>query len=87
MDTNSFTDRAEKAPQGQQLYAKIKKSSKYYHQNECAKSEPERWGGFPFKVWIDPSCGQYCVKGGRGDYRLEDVSLYIVEGGCELRIS
>jgi hypothetical protein len=36
-----------------QLYAKIKKSSKYYYQNDWAKAEPNRWG-WPFKVEIVP---------------------------------
>lgn len=30
--------------QGQQLYARIKKSSKYYYQNDMAKHDPKRWG-------------------------------------------
>ena len=73
---------------GQQLFAKIKKSSKYFHQNAFAKNEPGSWGGFPFKVFIDPRCGDYCVQGGPGgQYRLTDVNIFIVESGRELRIS
>ena len=74
--------------QGQQLYAKVKRNSHYYHQNDWAKAEPERWGGFPFKVLIDPSYGDYCVQGGPGgQYRLRDVNIYVVVDGRELRIS
>lgn len=73
---------------GQQLFAKIKKSSKYYDQNEWAKADPQRWGGFPFAVMVDPAYGDYCVQGGPGgQYRLADVNLYVVENGRELRIS
>jgi hypothetical protein len=73
---------------GQQLYAKIKRTSRYAYQNAQAKEEPQRWGGFPFKVYIDPSAGGYCVKGGPGgQYRLADVNLFIIEDGRELRIS
>lgn len=73
---------------GQQLFAEIKKSSKYFHQNDCAKNEPARWGGFPFKVFIDPRCGDYCVQGGPGgQYRLDDVNIFVVEGGRELRVA
>lgn len=72
----------------QQLFAKIKRSSKYYNQNECAKEAPQQWG-WPFRVTIvadEPSA--YKVKGGPGgQYRLEDVNLYVVEDGCELRIA
>ena len=73
---------------GQQLYAKIKKSSKYYDQNNIAKRDAS-WGGFPFQVRIvpnDPMGGP--VKGGPGgQYRLSDVNLFIVENGHEVRIS
>lgn len=73
----------------QQLYAKIKKSSKYYNQNEWAKSDPESWGGFPFAVEICPERGGYAVQGGPGgQYRLEDVNLFVINAdGRELRIA
>jgi len=81
-------EKAETVRHGQQLYAKIKRSSKYYGQNSWAKAEPRRWGGFPFKVRVDPAYGEYCVQGGPGgQYRLSDVNLYIIEEGRELRIS
>ena len=72
-------EKAQKIKQGQQLYAKIKKSSKYYGQ-----AEP----GELFKVFVDPACGSYCVQGGpSGQYRLADVSLCVVVDGVELKIS
>jgi hypothetical protein len=81
-------DKAETVRFGQQLFAKIKRSSKYYNQNEWAEAEPKRWGGFPFKVRVDPTYGEYCIQGGPGgQYRLADVNLFVVEGGRELRIS
>lgn len=72
-----------------QLYAKIKKSSKYYYQNKWAQNNPpELGGGFPFPVEIvfDPS--GYSVKGGPGgQYRLSDVNFFVIEDGQELKIS
>lgn len=70
----------------QQIYAKIKKSSKYFSQNDFAKNNPTRWG-WPFAVEIRPTYGDYQVQGGPGgQYRLSDVNLFIVEDGKELRI-
>ncbi len=70
----------------QQLYAKIKRSSKYHHQNEHAKSSGH---GLPFKVHVLPHPSDYCVQGGPGgQYRLSDVNLFIKdENGKEMRIS
>ncbi|WP_374347705.1 hypothetical protein [Chitinimonas sp.] len=71
----------------QQLYAKIKRSSKYFHQNAHAQANPDRWG-WPFKVHIDPRFGDYAVQGGPGEqYRLADVNLFVIESGEVLRIS
>lgn len=79
--------KADEVRRGQQLYAKIKRSSKYYSQNDLAKANAW-WGGFPFKVIVDPAYGEYCVQGGPGgQYRLRDVNLYVIEDGRELRIS
>ncbi|MEA2115077.1 MAG: hypothetical protein U9P36_06810 [Thermodesulfobacteriota bacterium] len=69
----------------QQLYAKIKKSSKYFHQNEMARKN----GEFPFAVEIsnfdDPDL--YFVQGGPGgQYRLTDVNLFVKNGSNEIRI-
>jgi hypothetical protein len=72
----------------QQLYAKIKRTSKYSHQNDWAKAEPSRWGGFPFKVTVIATQDEYCVQGGPGgQYRLADVNLFIVQDGREQKIS
>ena len=71
--------KAEKVKSGQQIYAKIKKSSKYYGQGD---------GGL-FEVFVEAGNREaYVVQGGPGgQYRLTDVNLYIVEDGSELRIS
>lgn len=71
-------------PQGQQLFAEIKKSSKYAHQAEWAKSQ----GQYPFPVQVvDDHGGMYCVVGGPGgQYRLADVNLYVIENGKKLRV-
>ncbi len=78
---------AREAATGQQLYAKIKKSSKYYNQNSWAQAEPERWG-WPFRVHIIAAPGDYCVQGGPGgQYRLADVNLYVIDDGREMKIA
>lgn len=57
----------------QQLYAKIKKSSKYASQIALA----ERDGVYPFPVMIQ-CFNDYVVKGGPGgQYRLKDVALFV----------
>jgi hypothetical protein len=69
----------------QQLYAKIKKSSKYFAQNATAKS----MGEFPFPVTVDADTSDaYCVLGGPGgQYRMSDVSFYVKNGSNELRLA
>lgn len=63
--------------QGQQLFAKIKKSSKYY----ATQSD-----GTAFPVFIKAGHPEaYVVQG--GEYRLADVNLYVVQDGREMRIS
>jgi len=64
----------------QQLFAVIKKNSKYYGQTDP---------GERFPIYIDPADrGDYKVKGGPGgQYRLADVQLYIITDGRELRIA
>lgn len=73
----------------QQLYAKIKKSSKYFDQNWYAERNPERWG-WPFAVQVcpdNPDPAGYIVQGGPGgQYRLSDVNLYVIESGHEIKI-
>lgn len=65
---------------GQQLYARIKKSSKYFGQGEK---------GELFEALVVPGDpAGYLVQGGPGgQYRLSDVNLYVVEDGIEVRIS
>lgn len=68
----------------QQLYAKVKRSSKYFYQNECARKN----GEFPFPVAIRTGGDDYKVIGGPGGaYRLADVNLFVVDDRGELRIS
>lgn len=64
----------------QQLYAKIKKSSKYYGQTAP---------GERFEVHIRHQGGyEYVVRGNNNDYRLADVNLFVVsDEGIELRIA
>lgn len=71
-------------PEGQQLYAEIKKSSKYAHQATWARNQ----GQYPFPVRVvDDHGGLYCVAGGPGgQYRLTDVNLYVIEGGKKVRV-
>ena len=65
---------------GQQLYAEIKRSSEYAHQADA---------GELFPVYVDPCRGgDYQVMGGPGgQYRLRDVSLWVIENGKKLRLS
>ena len=65
----------------QQLYAKIKKSSKYAGQIALAKRD----GAYPFPVMIQDF--EYSVKGGPGgQYRLADVSLFVKVGKKFIKI-
>ncbi|MHB0817694.1 hypothetical protein ACYCFK_05395 [Stutzerimonas stutzeri] len=69
---------------GQQLYASIKESSKYHSQNA--------WGiqqgyGHPFPVRFQAVSDAYVIKGGPGgQYRLEDVELYVMHTGEPHRV-
>lgn len=65
---------------GQQLYAKIKRSSKYFGQT--GKDDL-------FQVHVEAHRGEYVVNGGPGgQYRLADVNIFVVgEDGFSLRIS
>ncbi|WP_414440487.1 hypothetical protein [Burkholderia sp. 22PA0106] len=64
----------------QQIYAKIKRNSKYYGQ-----SKP----GERFPVHIQHQGGwEYVVYGNNNTYRLADVNLFVVgDDNVELRIS
>jgi hypothetical protein len=67
------------------LYAKIKRTSKYFCQNEWAK----RRGELPFPVQIVPHPQEdYWVQGDPvGWYRLSDVNLYLIENGYEIKLA
>ncbi len=75
-----------------QLYARIKKSSQYFNQNQT-----EIINGktiiVPFEVDIiitdNFGCSRgYHVQGGiGGQYTLKDVNLYVIEGDKELKIA
>ncbi len=68
----------------QQLYAEIKKSSKYAHQTQM---NIDMGYGHPFKVSIRDDPFGYRVKGGiGGQYRLEDVNLYVIDNDKKIRI-
>lgn len=71
-----------------QLYAKIKKSSKYFYQNKMAQ---ESGHGLPFPVEIARDYsdgGGYVVKGGPGgQYTAKDVHLYAIDGTVQIKLS
>ncbi|WP_417777118.1 hypothetical protein [Stutzerimonas xanthomarina] len=72
-------------PGGQQLYAEIKKSSKYAGQADWAKREGRPYP-FPVRIASDGG-GDYVVKGGPGgQYRMADVNLYVIENGQKFRV-
>lgn len=70
----------------QQLYAEIKKSSKYAHQAVQAQRQGML---YPFQVCIEDDQDGYVVVGGYGGrYRLEDVDLFVIdEQGRKVRIN
>ncbi len=73
-------EKAERISCGQQIYARIKKSSKYYGQTAP---------GDLFPVYVEATGYRegYVVQGGPGgQYRLQDVNLYVVENEHEMRI-
>jgi hypothetical protein len=64
-------------PEGQQLYAHIKRTSDYAHQTD--KLFPVRVGKAPYN--------DYVVHGGPGGlYRMSDVSFYVVEDDKQYRL-
>ncbi|MNF07314.1 hypothetical protein D3C80_2074700 [compost metagenome] len=65
-------------PAGQQLYAGIRKTSKYHSQIDwCIQNGY----GHPFPVWFEAALDGYVVIGGAGGrYRLEDIELYVKDG-------
>ncbi|WP_341785358.1 DUF7673 family protein [Pseudomonas nitroreducens] len=68
-----------------QLFAEIKKSSKYAYQADRARNGIY---GYPFRVRISADGGSdYIVHGGPGGcYRLSDVNLYAMVDGRKLRV-
>lgn len=63
--------------QGQQLFARIKKSSEYAHQSDKL---------FPVRVANAPH-NDYVVYGGPGGlYRLRDVNFYVIDGDKQYRL-
>lgn len=68
---------------GQQIYAKIKRNSKYFGQTG-------RNVIFPVHIIGGPGMGEwaYIVQGGPGgQYRLRDVNLFVVNDGYQQRIA
>lgn len=67
------------AEKGQKLYARIKKSSKYYGQGTK---------GDLFEVFFvaDP-CGYNVIGGPGGRYRLSDVNVFVEAIGGDIRIA
>jgi len=69
---------------GQQLYANIKESSKYHSQNAWAIQQGY---GHPFPVRFQATRDAYLLRGGPGgNYRLEDVELYVMHDGEPWRV-
>tara|TARA_Y100001001_G_scaffold27328_1_gene22871 strand:+ start:1832 stop:2044 length:213 start_codon:yes stop_codon:yes gene_type:complete len=67
-----------------QIYAAIKKSSKYAHQAQMCI---DRGYGHPFKVtFVDDPQGYNVLGGVGGRYRLTDVNLYVIADGRKIRI-
>ncbi len=67
-----------------QLFAVVRESSKYHSQNEIAREQ----GYFPIPVTIQPSLDSFVVKGGPGgQYRLEDVDIFVEYGGEWVQIT
>ncbi|WP_287031375.1 hypothetical protein [Pseudomonas sp. UBA6310] len=79
------TGHNERSRRNQQLYAEIKKSSRYACQAELCRINGY---GYPFKVRIvHDGGGDYVVKGGvGGQYRLADVNLYVIDGDKKIRV-
>jgi len=64
-------------PTGQQLHARIKKTSEYAHQSDQL---------FPVSVGR-PTHADYTVRGGPGGvYRMSDVELYVINDGKQYHL-
>ena len=68
----------------QQIYAKIKRNSKYFYQNEMAKRDCK----LSFQVAVkDVGRDGYCIMGGPGKYyRLANLNLFVIDKGIEIII-
>lgn len=64
-----------------QLYARIKRTSKYYYQSPMEGGKP-----LPFEVQVSPRMGEYCVFGNSNQYRLVDLTFHVVADGHEVRL-
>lgn len=63
----------------QQLYAEIKRTSEYAHQADSGEL-------FPVEVSPGNPCGYVVFGGPGGQYRMRDVSLWVVENGKRMRL-
>ncbi len=61
-----------------QLYASIKRSSKYHYQQRSKD---------PFPVHVGGSGGGYCVFGNANQYRIEDLRFYVKVGDRMVALS
>jgi len=66
-----------------QLYAKIKKNSKYFYQNEWAK---RKGYGLPFAVEIENTSDKYCVYGADNQYYIADLNFFVLVDGQYLKL-
>ena len=66
-----------------QLYAKIKKSSKYFYQNEWAKRDGY---GLPFEVEIENTSDKYCVHGAGNQFYVSDLNFFVIVDGVEIKL-
>ena len=64
------------ANEGTQIYAQLKKSSKYYGQTSPGEL-------FPVSISVR---GDYVVHGTQNDYRLRDVWLWVLDTQSDLKI-
>jgi hypothetical protein len=64
---------------GQQLYAEIKRTSEYAHQAGPLEL-------FPVNVEPGDPCGYVVYGGPGGQYRICDVSFWVIENGHKLKL-
>lgn len=68
-------------------FAKIKKTSRYAGQIGWAKVQKHIGYPFPVRLTDRSAMEQYCIKGGPGgQYRIEDVDLYIERDGKFVKV-